>query len=98
MGLWAAGARADLAQQQGLQQGALRQLLRLLTKRFGTIPPDVEQGLQAFDVNQLEELVDVALAADSLEQFVNRLTKKYRIQAPSLRQAQGNAFRTALNL
>ena len=69
----AAGARADLAQQQGLQQGALRQLLRLLTRRFGTIPPDVEHGLQAFDVNQLEELVDVALAADSLEQCVAQL-------------------------
>ena len=60
--------------QQGLQQGAIRQLLRLLTARFGTIPPDVEQSLQALDVNQLEDLVEVALSVDSLEQFVNHLS------------------------
>ncbi|MDV2998250.1 MAG: hypothetical protein N4J56_007955 [Chroococcidiopsis sp. SAG 2025] len=77
----AAQARADLAQQQletaqqqGLQQGALRQLLRLLATRFGTVPPSVEQDLQALDGDRLEELVDVALAVDSLEQFVNRLS------------------------
>jgi Uma2 family endonuclease len=66
--------RADAAQQQGLQQGALRQLLRLLATRFGTIPVDVELSLQARDVNQLEDLVEVALAVDSLEQFVNHLS------------------------
>lgn len=65
----------EAAQQQGLQQGALRQLLRLLATRFGTVPPEVEQDLQALNVNQLEELVDVALAVDSLEQFVNRLSQ-----------------------
>lgn len=64
------------AAQQGLRQGALRQLLRLLTTRFGTVPTNVEQGLQALDVNQLEELVDVALAVDSLEQFVNHWSGK----------------------
>ncbi|MGL5926470.1 Uma2 family endonuclease, partial [Chroococcidiopsis sp.] len=37
----------EAAQQQGLQQGALRQLLRLLATRFGTVPPEVEQDLQA---------------------------------------------------
>ncbi len=60
--------------QQGLQQGAIRQLLRLLTARFGTIPLDVEQSLQALNVNQLEDLVEVALSVDSLEQFINHLS------------------------
>ena len=64
----------EAAEQQGWQQGALRQLLRLLATRFGTVSPDVEQSLRSLDVNQLEELVDVALAVDSLEQFVNRLS------------------------
>lgn len=64
----------EAAEQQGLRQGALRQLLRLLATRFGTVPSNVEQGLRSLDVNQLEELVDVALAADSIEQFVNRLS------------------------
>lgn len=78
----AAQARADAAQQQletaqqqGLQQGALRQLLRLLTTRFGLVPPDVEQDLQELDLNQLEDLVEVALTVNSWEEFVNRLSE-----------------------
>ncbi|HAG85769.1 MAG TPA: hypothetical protein DCL61_32675 [Cyanobacteria bacterium UBA12227] len=59
--------------QQGFQQGAIRQLLRVLTLRFGTVPPDLEQNLQALDVNQLEDLVEVALAVESLEQFASHL-------------------------
>jgi hypothetical protein len=56
--------------QQGQQQGASRQLLRLLTTRFGSVPGEVEQGLQALDLNQLEDLVEAALEASSLEEFV----------------------------
>lgn len=59
--------------QQGLQQGALRQLLRLLTTRFGSVSPDVGILLQALSLNQLEDLVEVALSVDSLEQFVSHL-------------------------
>jgi len=68
--------RANVAEQQlaiAQQQGALRQLLRLLATRFGTVPPDIEQRLQVLDINQLEDLVEVALAVNSLEQFLNRL-------------------------
>jgi Uma2 family endonuclease len=64
----------EAAQQQGLQQGALRPLLRLLRTRFGEVPPEVENQLQELDVNQLEDLVDVAMTVDSLEQFVSRLS------------------------
>jgi hypothetical protein len=64
----------EAAGQQGLQEGAMRQLLRLLTLRFGMVPPDVELLLQALDVNQLGDLVEVALSMDSLEQFVNHLS------------------------
>ncbi|MGA9380194.1 MAG: Uma2 family endonuclease [Phormidium sp.] len=62
--------RAETAE----QRGALRQLLRLLGTRFGTVSSEVEQRLQMFDVSQLEDLVEVALAADSLEQFVSGLS------------------------
>ncbi len=64
----------EAATEQGLRQGALRQLLRLLTTRFGLLPPDVEQGLQALSLNQLEDLIKVAIAVDSLEQFASHLS------------------------
>jgi Uma2 family endonuclease len=59
--------------EQGLQQGARRQLLRLLTTRFGSVPEDVETRLQSLDLNQLEELVEVALTAEAIAQFANHL-------------------------
>jgi Uma2 family endonuclease len=71
----AAQQQLEAAQQQGLQQGALRQLLRILTTRFGEVPPEVEQGLQALDLNQLEDLVEVALAVETLAQFTSQLSE-----------------------
>jgi len=59
--------------QQGLEQGARQHLLRLLTLRFGSVPENVEQSLQSLDLNQLEELVEVALTAEAIAQFVNHL-------------------------
>jgi Uma2 family endonuclease len=67
--------QAQMAQQQGLQQGALRQLLRILSTRFGEVPSEVEQGLQALDLNQLEDLVEVALAVETLGQFVSSMSE-----------------------
>jgi transposase-like protein len=55
--------------EQGLRLGAQRQLLRLLTLRFGSVPEDVENHLQSLDFNQLEELVEVALKAETLTGF-----------------------------
>jgi len=65
----AAAQRADVAE----QRGALRQLLRLLSSRFGSLSEDVQTRLQRLELTQLEELVDVALAVDSQEEFVRRL-------------------------
>jgi len=62
------------AQQEGLRQGALRQLLRLLTTRFGAVPQGVEQRLQNLDINQLEDLVAVALAVDTVNEFISHLS------------------------
>jgi len=63
--------------QQGLQQGLLegtrRQLLRMLEHRFGPVPAEVSLRLQDLGVEQLEALVDVALDAQSLDEFVEHL-------------------------
>lgn len=63
----------EAAEQQGLEQGARSQLLRLLTLRFGTVPEDVETRLQSLDLNQLGELLEVALTVDAIAQFANHL-------------------------
>jgi len=62
----------EAAQQQGFQQGTLRQLLRILSTRFEQVPPDVER-LQVLEVNQLEDLVTVALTAQTLAEFVSNV-------------------------
>ena len=67
----AAQQQVQAAQQQGFQQGTLRPLLRILSTRFEEVPPDIEQRLQVLDVNQLEDLVEVALTAQTLTQFVS---------------------------
>lgn len=69
--------RADVAEQRAEvaeKQGSLRQLLRLVAVRFGEVPQDVETQLEGLNVTQLEGLVEVALAVESLEQFVSQLS------------------------
>jgi len=62
----AAEQRAEAAErelkvaQQGLQQGAKRQLLRILNLRFGEVPSNLETSLQGLSVQQLEELAGAA--------------------------------------
>ena len=55
------------------QQGALRMLRRLLQRRFQSVPEEVHNRLTVYSVEQLEELLDVALTVDSLAEFVNTL-------------------------
>jgi hypothetical protein len=69
--------QAEEAQRQAEvaeKQGALRQLLRLLAVRFGEVPQEVETQLAELNVTQLDDLVEVALAVESLEQFVSQLS------------------------
>jgi hypothetical protein len=65
--------RLEQGLEQGLQQGARSQLLRLLILRFGSVPEDVETRLQSLELNQLEELLEVALTVDAIAQFANYL-------------------------
>ena len=47
--------------QQGLQQGELAVVVRQLTRRLGTIPPEVRNLIQALPLPQLENLAEALL-------------------------------------
>lgn len=61
------------SEEAAAQQGAQRLLLRLLQRRFGRVPSEVQASLQAMSVEQLEELVEVALGVESLDEFLRCL-------------------------
>ena len=60
--------------EQGRQQEAQRQLVRVLQRRFEIISDDLQIGLATLNVEQLESLIDVALTVDSFEEFVRHLS------------------------
>lgn len=59
--------------QQGLKQGLKKEgrknLLRIIDKRFGRFPYDLPIRLEELSVEQIEELIDIALEVDSLDTF-----------------------------
>ncbi|ACC83414.1 DUF4351 domain-containing protein [Nostoc punctiforme] len=57
-------------EQRGIQEGARRQLIRVLEQRFGEIPHEVEVRLEGKNVEQLEILMDSAIAVNSLDEFL----------------------------
>ncbi|WP_242046368.1 MULTISPECIES: DUF4351 domain-containing protein [Calothrix] len=61
-------------EQKGLQQGAQRQLIQVLRLRFGEIPQSVQANLENQSVEQLENLMAVAIAVNSLDEFIQSLT------------------------
>lgn len=63
----------EMAKQQALQQGTFRQLLRVLTLRFGQIPIEVEKRLEQLSVEQLENLIEIVLTTESLDNFLAQL-------------------------
>jgi hypothetical protein len=59
---------------QGRADGKRDDVLKVLTKRFGAVPAALgEQLEQVNDVERLDALLDAALAAQSLEEFVQTL-------------------------
>jgi hypothetical protein len=59
---------------QGRAEGKRDDVLKVLTKRFGAVPAALgEQLEQVNDVERLDALLDAALAAQSLEEFVQTL-------------------------
>jgi len=59
--------------QEGRQEEAFRQLLRILQYRFPALPEALPARLQPLTVEQLESLVDAALAATSLDDFAAQI-------------------------
>ena len=55
--------------QQGHQEGALGVLLRLVTRRFGGIPQELEASLLVLRAEQLEELADMLFELGSVDEL-----------------------------
>ncbi|MGB0385304.1 MAG: DUF4351 domain-containing protein [Ardenticatenaceae bacterium] len=51
------------------RQAVMRQLLRVLTHRFGEVPEKVKVRLQPLNAVKLETLTDVAFAVSDIKQF-----------------------------
>ncbi|MEH2205335.1 MAG: Rpn family recombination-promoting nuclease/putative transposase [Nostoc sp.] len=62
-------------EQRGIQEGARRQLIRVLVQRFGEIPHEVEVRFEGESVEKLENLMDSAIAVSSLDEFVVILSR-----------------------
>ncbi|HEY7390360.1 MAG TPA: DUF4351 domain-containing protein [Bryobacteraceae bacterium] len=63
------GPRLRKARAEGLQEGELTLLRRQIEKRFGPIPPGMQERLSALSPSQLEDLGERLLDAASLEQL-----------------------------
>ncbi len=59
--------------QEIMQQGSRRQLLRVLQRKFGKLPTELETALQSQSLEQLDSLMDTALEASSLSDFTQAL-------------------------
>jgi len=58
--------------QQGMQQGEARTLLRLLGSRFGALPLEVQQAIEAADADTLMQWFESALNAQTLDEVMRR--------------------------
>lgn len=58
--------------QQGLKQGEARLLGRLLTRRFGELPPWAVECLDSASEAQIEAWADAVLSSDTLEQVLGQ--------------------------
>ena len=63
-------------EQRGLQQGEANVLIRLLSRRFATIDPTVEQKIRSLSISQLEELTEAQFDFTTSEDLIAWLDKK----------------------
>jgi hypothetical protein len=59
--------------EKGMEKGMERALVRMLRLRFGAVPDAIAQQLHGLPVSRLEELMDRAMQADSLQTFAQAL-------------------------
>jgi len=60
-------------EEQGKKQEALQMTMRLLTRRFGAIEPEIGQQICTLSITQLEELAEALLDFSSQSDLVNYL-------------------------
>ena len=53
--------------EKGLQKGEALALQRLLTRRFGSLPPAIEARIAAASIEEIDAWVDAFIDAPSLE-------------------------------
>lgn len=63
---WAHGYKAE-GVQEGVQQGEILALQKLLTKRFGHIPTDINAKIASASREQIESWFDQAIEAGRLD-------------------------------
>jgi hypothetical protein len=68
---WFAEGRAE-GEVKGKAEGKAESLVRLLTVRFGALPPAVRQGIEAADLETLERWFDHAIEASDLSSVFRR--------------------------
>jgi predicted transposase YdaD len=59
--------------QQGKQEGELAVVLRQLTRRLGTIEPEVQERLRSLTTTQLEDLAEALLDFSNADDLTNWL-------------------------
>jgi len=62
--------------QQGEQLGTASVLIRLLSRRFATIAPTVEEKIRSLSISQLEELTEAQFDFTTSEDLIAWLNKK----------------------
>ena len=62
--------------EQGRQEGELAVVMRLLTRRVGTVEPQLRSRLQQLSSTQLEELAEALLDFSSIADLVSRLDRQ----------------------
>ena len=70
--LWEEGRAEGKAEgkAEGESKGKRETLLRQLRRKFGALPPEVEQRIQALtDIPRLDDLLDRILTAGSIEEM-----------------------------
>ncbi len=59
--------------QEGVEQGVEKSILRVLARRFGAVPTEVQTQLDTLTLSDLETVLDASLEADDLPAFAARL-------------------------
>ncbi|MFE1744069.1 DUF4351 domain-containing protein [Coleofasciculus sp. H7-2] len=59
--------------QKGAKQGKLGTLTRMLSRRFGTISPELQQQLQGLSIEQLDDLSDALFDFSAISELTTWL-------------------------